>query len=54
VPQVTGGRINLTFRCKRGRTAGEERHAAEREYGCGWRSWDRKNVESQGNLSQLL
>eukprot|EP01049_Picozoa_sp_SAG25_P013672 SAG25_NODE_2183_length_1864_cov_1.059490_3_plen_95_part_00 len=22
--------------------------------GCGWRQWDHKNVESQGNPSQLL
>ena len=24
------------------------------KYGCGWRSWDRINVESQGNLSHFL
>jgi hypothetical protein len=23
-------------------------------YGCGWRSWDRKAVESSGNVSQFL
>jgi hypothetical protein len=23
-------------------------------YGCGWRSWDRTNVESKGNLSQFF